>query len=48
MINYDSDNISGWFGLGWLLDLLVIIIDICWGVFCYVVMIEIELYVYVG
>ena len=47
-INYDSDNTSGWLGLGWSLELPAITIDTRWGVPRYAATIETESYVYAG
>ncbi|WP_367388034.1 SpvB/TcaC N-terminal domain-containing protein [Lewinella sp. LCG006] len=47
-VAYDSDNASGWLGLGWDLSLPAISIDTRWGVPRYDAAIETESYLYDG
>lgn len=47
-VEYDSDNASGWLGLGWDLSLPAITIDTRWGVPRYDATIETESYLYAG
>lgn len=47
-VEYDSDNASGWLGLGWDLALPAITIDTRWGVPRYDAAIETESYLYAG